>query len=207
MNWFRDITKEREIVWIQILYLYIIPTLLLYFNVIPKDLRVLMLFAVAILLFGIVKHAKWSYFDIGVHENFMKDIIPYSLVTIGGVLFLIWLAQIVPHEPFLNWWKNLRFLLLFIPISVLQEIVFRGILMNMLERAFRSPIFIIALNAGVFAFMHVIYLNSMFVLPMTFIAGIAFAWMYYKYKNLILISVSHTILNFVAMILGFFIIR
>jgi membrane protease YdiL (CAAX protease family) len=207
MDWFRDITKEREIVWIQILYLYIIPTLLLYFNVIPKDLRVLMLFAVAILLFGIVKHAKWSYFDIGVHENFMKDIIPYSLVTVGGVLFLIWLAQIVPHEPFLNWWKNLRFLLLFIPISVLQEIVFRGILMNMLERAFRSPIFIIALNAGVFAFMHVIYLNSMFVLPMTFIAGIAFAWMYYKYKNLILISVSHTILNFVAMILGFFIIR
>lgn len=207
MNWFRDITKEREIVWVQILYLFIIPTLLLYFNIIPKDFRALMLFTVAILLFGIVRHAKWTYSDMGIHKNFMKDIIPYSLVTVGGVLFLIWLAQIVPHEPFLNWWKNLRFLLLFIPISVLQEIVFRGILMNMLERVFRSPVFIIALNAGVFAFMHVIYLNSMFVLPMTFIAGIAFGWMYYKYKNLILISVSHTILNFVAMVLGFFIIR
>ena len=202
-----DIKQEREIVWVQILYLYIIPTLLLYFGVVSKDLRAVLLTVIAILLFGIVRHAKWSYYDMGIERDFMKDIIPYSLVTLGGVLFLVWLAQIVPHEPFLNWWKNLRFLLLFIPISILQEIVFRGILMNMLRRAFSNPIFIIILNAALFAFMHVIYLNSMFVLPVTFIAGVGFAWMYYKYKNLILISVSHTILNFVAMILGFFIIR
>lgn len=207
MNGEENIKKEREVVWVQILYLYIIPILLLYFGVIPKDLRAVMLFGVAILLLGIIKHAKWSYLDIGIHKNFMKDIIPYTLMTVGGVLFLVWLAQIVPHEPFLNWWKNLRFLLLFIPVSILQEIVFRGILMNMLRRVFSSPIFIISLNATVFAFMHVIYLNSVFVLPMTFIAGIGFAWMYFRYKNLILISISHTILNFVAMILGFFIIR
>ena len=137
----------------------------------------------------------------------MEDIVPYSLFTIGGVLFLVWLASIVPHEPFLKWWQNVRFLLLFIPLSILQEIIFRGILMNMLKRAFSNPIFIIGLNAGVFALMHVIYLNFIFVLPMTFIAGIGFAWMYYKYENLVLISIAHTILNFTAMILGFFVIR
>lgn len=202
-----DKKKEREIVWVQILYLYIIPILLLYFKVIPENYRVIMLFIVAVLLFGIVKHAKWSYSDMGIHKTFMKDILQYTLVTVGGVLFLVWLAQVVPHSPFLGWWKNIKFLLLFIPISVLQEIIFRGILMNMLIRVFKSPIFIIVLNAAVFAFMHVIYLNSIFVLPMTFIAGVAFAWMYYKYQNLVLISVSHTILNFVAMTLGFFIIR
>lgn len=207
MDRIEDIKKEREVVLVQILYLYIIPILLLYFGVVSQDLRVLILLVVAILLFGIVKHAKWSYSNMGIYKNYMKDIVPYSLLTFGAVLFLIWLAQIVPHEPFLNWWKNLKFLLLFIPISVLQEIVFRGILMNMLERVFKSPIFIITLNASVFAFMHVIYLNYMFILPMTFIAGVAFAWMYYKYKNLILISISHTVLNFVAMILGFFVIR
>jgi membrane protease YdiL (CAAX protease family) len=202
-----DMKKEREIVWIQILYLYLIPTLLLYFKVIPGDFRVIVLFIIAILLFGIVKRSKWSYRDMGIHKGFIKDIIPYSVFTIGGVLFLVWLSRIVPHEPFLDWWKNIKFLILFIPLSVVQEIVFRGILMKMLKHAFSNPVLIIALNAAVFAFMHVIYLNSMFILPMTFIAGIGFAWMYYKYKNLILISVSHTILNFVAMILGFFIIR
>ncbi len=202
-----SIKEEREIVWIQILYLYIIPTLLLYFKIIPEDFRVIILFIVAILLFGIIKHAKWTYVDMGISRDFMKDIIPHTIFTASGVLFLIWLASLVPHDPFLGWWKNLKFLLLFIPISIIQEIIFRGILMNMLIQVFRSPIFIIILNAGVFALMHVIYLNFKFVLPMTFIAGIGFAWMYYRYKNLILISVSHTVLNFVAMILGFFIIR
>lgn len=199
--------KEKELVWLQILYLYIIPVLLLYFKILPGNLRFMMLFGVAVLLFGIVKHSKWSYSDMGIHKDFMKDIIPYSIFTVGGVFFLVWLAQIVPHTPFLEWEENAKFLLLFIPISILQEIVFRGILMNMLERTWKSVYFIIALNAVVFAMMHVIYLNSVFVLPMTFIAGVGFAWMYYQYKNLPLISAAHTILNFTAMILGFFIIR
>jgi membrane protease YdiL (CAAX protease family) len=202
-----DIKKERELVWLQILYLFIVPVLLLYFKVLPGNFRFIMLFTVALLLYGIVKHAKWTYSDLGIHKGYMKDIIPYSIFTAAGVFFLIWLAKIVPHESFLGWWQNAKFLILFIPISILQEIIFRGILMNMLLRAFRNPIFIIVLNACVFSLMHVIYLNSTFVLPMTFIAGIGFAWMYYKYENLPLISISHTILNFTAMILGFFIIR
>jgi len=203
-----DNTKRaKELVWVQILYLYIIPVLLLYFKVLPGNFRFLMLFGIAILLYGIVKHDHWTYAEMGINRDFMKDIVPYFLFTIGGVFFLVWLAQIVPHSPFLEWWDNTRFLLLFIPISILQEIVFRGVLMNMLRRTFSSPIFIIILNASVFAMMHVIYLNSIFVLPMTFIAGIGFAWMYYQYENLPLISIAHTILNFTAMILGFFIIR
>ncbi|MFA6999581.1 MAG: type II CAAX endopeptidase family protein [Candidatus Paceibacterota bacterium] len=203
-----DNTKRtKELVWVQILYLYIIPVLLLYFKILPGNFRFLMLFGIAILLYGIVKHDHWTYADLGIKRDFMKDIIPYALFTVGGVFFLVWLAQVVPHEPFLKWDDNAKFLLLFIPISILQEIIFRGILMNMLRRAFKSPIFIIILNAAVFAFLHVIYLNSIFVLPMTFIAGVGFAWIYYQYENLPLISVAHTILNFTAMVLGFFVIR
>lgn len=202
-----SIRHERELVWLQILYLFIVPVLLLYFKILPGNFRFLMLLVISILLFGIIKHNHWTYKDIGIKRRFLKDIIPYSIFTIGGIFFLVWQSKVVTHSSFLEWWENLKFLILFIPVSVLQEIVFRGILMNMLRRAFTSPIFIIAINASVFAFMHVIYLNSTFVLPMTFIAGIGFAWMYYKYKNLILISVSHTILNFVGMVLGFFIIR
>lgn len=199
--------KEKELVLAQIVFLFILPVALLYFNIVPDNLRVIMLLSVALVLFGIVEHEKWSFSDMGINKDFMKDIFPYALFTIGGVGFLIWLSQVVPHSPFLEWWESAKFLLLFIPISVLQEIIFRGVLMNFLVKAFSSPIFIIALNSAVFAFMHVIYLNSIFVLPFTFIAGIGFAWMYYQYKNLILISVAHTILNFVAVALGFFVIR
>jgi len=201
------IKKEKELVWAQILYLFIIPILLLYFKVIPENLHLVMLFGITLFMYGIIEYEKWTYLDLGIFKNFMKDISPYTIFTIAGVGFLFWLSRIVPHNPLLKWWEDSRFLLLFIPISITQELIFRGILMKLLKQAFSNPIFIIVLNASVFALMHVIFSNATFVLPLTFIAGIGFAWIYYKYPNLILISISHIILNFIAMIFGFFIIR
>ncbi len=200
-------SHEKELVWAQILYLFVIPTLLLYFGIVPDSLRFLMLVGVALLLLGIVWNAKWTYRDMGITLSWKNDWQPYLLFTIGGVFFLVWLARIAPHEPFLDWWDNKKFLLLFVPISVLQEIVFRGILMNMLRRAFSNVFLVIFVNASVFALIHVIYLDTVFVLPLTFMGGIAFAWIYYKYPNLPLISLAHTVLNFTAMILGFFVLR
>jgi len=199
--------REREIVGVQIFYLYVVPIALLYFRIIPGEFRILMLLTVSLVLLGIVRHSHWTFADIGISKDFMKDIVPYLIFTVSGLAFTIWISSVVLHDPLLGWWENIRFLLLFIPISILQEIIFRGILMNMLRRAFENPFTIIVLNASVFTLIHIIYLNSIFVLPFTFIAGIGFAWMYWKYPNLILISFSHTVLNFTAMILGFFIVR
>ena len=143
-------------------------------------------------------------------KDFIKDITPYAIFTIVGVGLLFFVSYIIPsfdNRPYYKWWEDMRFLALFIPISVLQEIIFRGILMKFLRHAFSSPMFIIILNASLFSLIHVIYDNSIFILPMTFIGGIGFAWIYYKYPNLILVSISHTVLNFTAMTLGFFVIR
>jgi len=203
----QDTKKEKEIVWVQILYLYLIPILLIYFRIIPDNFRILVLISVAFLLYGICRYEKWTSLDFGIQKDWKKYFLPYFIFTVLGILFLFIVEEFEIGRPMLNWWVNAKFLLLFIPLSVAQELVFRGVMMNMLERVFKNPFFIIIINASVFAIMHIIYLNSSFVLPMTFIAGIGFAWMYYKYKNLVLISISHTILNFVGMILGFFIIR
>jgi membrane protease YdiL (CAAX protease family) len=207
MEGISDIKKERELVWLQILYLFLIPILLLYYKVIGNDFRILMLLIVAVLIYGIARYEKWNSEDFGIKKKWIKDFWPYLIFTICGVIFLFVVEEFEIGKPFLNWWKNAKFLLLFIPLSVLQEVIFRGVLMNMLRRVFKNPVFIIGLNASLFALMHVIYLNSAFVLPVTFIAGIGFALMYYKYQNLVLISASHTILNFVGMILGFFVLR
>jgi len=202
-----DIKRERELVWVQILYLYLIPILLLYFKVLPTGFRIPVLIFVALLMYGIARYEKWTNEDFGIQKDWKKYFWPYFIFTVAGVIFLFIVEEFEIGKPFLNWWKNIRFLILFIPLSVIQEIIFRGVLMNMLRRVFVNPWFIIILNAALFALMHVIYLNAMFVIPVTFIAGLGFAWMYYKYKNLVLISISHTILNFVGMIMGFFIIR
>lgn len=202
-----NIKKERELVWLQILYLYLIPILLLYFKVIPANLRIIMLLSVTLLAYGIARYEKWNNDDFGIKKNWTKDFLPYLIFTVAGIIFLFAVEEFEIGKPMLNWWKNIKFLALFIPLSVVQEIIFRGVLMNMLRRAFSNQFFIIILNAILFSLMHIIYLNFMFVFSITFIAGIGFAWMYYKYPNLILISISHTILNFIGMILGFFVIR
>lgn len=202
--------KQKELVWVQILYLYIIPVLLLYFNIFNWDLinaRFVVLLVISLLLLGIVKNAKWTLKDLGIIKDYLKDIVPYTIFTVASVGFLFWLFMISGNSPMSFWWKDYRFLLLFIPISILQEVALRGILMNMLFRAFKNPFFIILVNAAIFSLIHIIYLNAVFVIPFTFIAGVGFAWIYYKYPNLILISISHSILNFFAMILGFFVVR
>jgi membrane protease YdiL (CAAX protease family) len=201
---------EKELVLAQILYLYVIPTLLLYYQVIPDRFNIILLFGISLLIYGIIKRENWTYHDLGIKKNYLKDVLPYALFTLAGIGFIVWISKISPGpktKEYYEWWEDVRFLLLFVPISVLQEIIFRGVLMNFLRRAFSNPIFIVALNASVFALIHIIYLNGVVVLPLTFIGGVGFAWMYYKYPNLILISASHTILNFTAMILGFFVLR
>ncbi|MFA6251081.1 MAG: type II CAAX endopeptidase family protein [Candidatus Paceibacterota bacterium] len=202
-----NLKQERELVWVQILYLYLIPVLLLYFKVIPNDFRILMLLIVTFIIYGIARFEKWNSEDFGIQKSWKKYFWPYFIFTAVGVGLLFIIEELKIGTPFLNWWKNAKFLLLFIPLSFIQELIFRGVLMNMLRRVFTNMWFIIILNAAIFALMHIIYLKAYFTLPFTFIAGIGFAWMYYKYKNLLLISISHTILNFVAMIFGFFIIR
>lgn len=203
-----DVTKnEKELVWVQILYLFLIPIMLLYYKVIPSNGRILVLVVVAILIYGIARYEKWNKTDFGIRDNWKENFLPYLIFTLLGVGILFLVEELEIGMPMLNWWTNLKFLFLFIPLSILQEIVFRGVLMNMLRRVFFNKWFIIILNASIFSLMHIIYLNALFTLSLTFIAGIGFALIYYKYPNLVLISISHTILNFTGMILGYFILR
>lgn len=199
--------KDKELVWVQILYLFLIPIMLLYYKVIPNNGRVLVLVIVTVLIYGIARFEKWNREDFGIRNSWKENFIPYFIFTILGVVMLLVIHDFRAGGSMQSWWTNIKFLLLFIPLSVLQEIVFRGVLMNMLRRVFSNKWFIIILNASIFSLMHIIYLNALFTLTLTFIAGIGFAWMYYKYPNLILISISHTILNFTGMILGYFVLR
>ena len=62
----------------------------------------------------------------------------------------------------------------------------------------------IAVNAIIFALLHIIYSNDYVSLLMIFAAGLGFAGMYLYYPNLILIALSHSVLNFIAVLFGFY---
>jgi membrane protease YdiL (CAAX protease family) len=97
-----------------------------------------------------------------------------------------------------------RLIVFFIPVSVFQEIVYRGFLMPRLGSILKNNVQVVFVNALLFALLHIIYPRPEIMLSLAFVSGLVFAVLYQKYPNIVLISITHAILNFVAVMFGFF---
>lgn len=93
------------------------------------------------------------------------------------------------------WYEIYRPLWLVFPVSIAQEIFFRGWLMQILRRKFPGSVKAIILNAVIFALIHLIFPYREFLVPGAFLLGLSYAAIYYFYPNLILISLTHVLLN------------
>jgi membrane protease YdiL (CAAX protease family) len=198
--------EKKFIVFGQILLIYIIPVLLLYFNIFSKSSRVLVLFVVSLIIYGILKHEKISLNEIGYIKSFKSYFKEYLVGTLIALSFLILYAYFFNYSPVLNWWKNPHFWLLFVFVSFAQEFLYRGFLPLLLKKISNNFYFLFFINTILFTLLHVIFPNKAVALPLAFLAGVFFNLMYYRFPNLLLISISHSILNFFAVFLGFFLI-
>ena len=202
------VPNTREQIFIEIFYFLIIPILLLYFNVIPINMRLLMLLFVCVCIYAVVRNQKWSAKKLGVMALNRKEIIAYTLFTIAtvtGLFFIIHMMKKTP--PIGQWWLDPTYVLFFIPVSFLQEFAFRSFLFPLLRQVYSSPITVIAVNTILFTFLHIIYRPLGLSLSLSIASGVAFAAIYYKYPNYWLISISHSILNFIAVLFGFFLVK
>jgi membrane protease YdiL (CAAX protease family) len=160
---------------------------------------------ISLITIGIVIVEHWSLAKLGIRlDNIASSLLPYALFTIAGALGIFLIAKAIKRSITADWKKNSHFLGFFILISFAQELIFRGFLMPELEKIFSSAILIIGVNAFLFAFMHAIYPNRKLTLPFAFIAGLGFAAIYFYFPNLVLITIAHSILNFVAVLFSFF---
>lgn len=184
---------------IEIFFLFILPVLLIYFNIIPRDVRLGVLALVFFILVGIVVREKWSLKSLGIRlDNLIPALIPYTLFTLGAVAALIVIAKLLNSDTVENWSKDIHFQFLFLPISFIQEFAYRSFLIPRLKSIINSPWLVILANAILFSFLHIFYPNPVVNLPLTFFAGLGFASLYYRYPNLILATISHCILNFLS---------
>ncbi len=189
---------------VEIFYIFILPIALLYFGILGGEWRVTLLLIASLLIYGIIRHNNWSRSMVGIKHSSRKEVIAYLLFTIAGVAVIYFAAQYLDYHPQSEWWRNSHFFFWFLPLSFYQEFVYRGFLMTLLRRAFTSPLIIIFVNALLFALLHVIYPFPSIMIPLSLIGGLGFAAIYYKYPNLLLVSIAHAVLNFVAVLYGFF---
>lgn len=196
---------SKGLIIAQILLIFVLPVALLYFDVISYYWRILLLMLNSLVIYGIIRHENWTYEDMGLHHHNIKQAIPfYAFFTVLGVIALF----IIDHkinmpdvDTKIFFIKTFAF---FIPISFFQEFAFRAFLIPKLKEIFTSDYFVILSNAVLFTLIHIIYPNIGIGLPIAFVSGIFFAWLYIKYPNLLLVSASHMILNLTAVLLGFF---
>jgi membrane protease YdiL (CAAX protease family) len=193
---------------LEILALFVLPVLPGFVDSVPKKYRFPIFTTVILITAAIVIIERWPLVKLGIDtSNLLNGIWLYAGFTLLGIAGLIALAKILKFNATPEWWKQPHFLFGFILMSVGQEFLYRGFLMPELASVFPAAAAVILVNALLFTFIHAIYPNKLVNLTTIFLGGLGFAGIYYFYPNLIMISLSHMILNFVAVYFGFFSFR
>lgn len=196
---------SKKLILTQTFVIFILPVLLLYFKILPVNWRMILLSVSCIFIYGIIHHEQWTHEEMGLRLDNFKKALPFYLIYTAIafiLLFLIaWKFQMPDIDSKFEIIKSWAF---FVPISLAQEFAFRSFLMPRLKAVFQNGFMVILINAVLFTLIHIIYPNLGIGLPLTFISGFFFAWLYLKYPNFLLVSISHAILNITAILLGFF---
>ena len=183
------ITKSIEI----FIFFIIIPIIL-----IPTNSNIAMfstLTAVAIICICYLKYKKITLinfndfrFDKYFKIIFYKFLIVAVLVLIFSYFFDPAKFLNLPRSHFFLW---LLIMILYPILSAFpQEIVYRSFFFKRYGNLFKNKKVLIFVNAFLFSFAHIIYLNPIVIL-FTFIGGLIMAQSYSKHNSLIKVSIEH----------------
>ncbi len=188
-----------------VFFLFISPIAILYFGLIPFTYRLWLLAIYTVIVAVVAFRDQRTLRSLGLRtNNFKETVLPYVIFTTGAVALLLIVAHLLGKQTIPEWTSNSHLLFLFIPISFTQEFLYRGFLMHELRRFYTSILSVIAVDALLFTYLHVLYGEPFVTLPLALVSGVAFSYMYYKYPNLWMVALSHSVLNFVAVLYSFF---
>lgn len=147
---------------------------------------------------------KWSLMRLGLRlDNFNASLWPYLVFTILGFLAIFAYATLLKQPHAIDWHKTSFFLHVFLLMSVAQEFIYRTFLIPKLMTFTQNTALVMLIDSAIFLSPHLIYAELKKSLPLVFIGGLGFCWMYIHYPNLILISLSHAVLNATVIYFGF----
>ncbi|MCK9292567.1 MAG: type II CAAX endopeptidase family protein [archaeon] len=193
---------------LQVIILFILPIYLVYKKIIPFKYRLHTIFGIAILATVIVLLEGWSLADLGfILEGFGSHVIPYLAFTVLVSLAIVYLSEdVLKRNHYINYWSTRKMhILIIIPLCFVQELLFRGFLIPKLEVFISSFFFVALANAILFMLMHTIYSVKFIDLLFIFIEGFLLAMIYIFYPNLLLITLAHSVHNYIAVFYKYFV--
>ncbi len=190
---------------IQVLFLFILPTMLLRYYPLSHKHRFAVFLVIPLILTGIVLWEHWSFADVGFRtDTLLSASVAYGMFTLMGILGIIFYSNNLQRTPRREWWKHWHFQIGFLLLAFLQQFTFQGFLVHQFQLLGLSSVLIVIITTVLYIFIHSIYRDFAAGLPLLIIAGVMFAWLYLVYPNILIATLSHSILNFTAVLYGFF---
>lgn len=187
---------KKQTLWLELLFIYIIPPLLFITHVLPSTALMPLLWVLTLYAFLHLRYTKVRLFSLDFSRSDLCFVL-YRFALIGAGLTLYVLLyrpeiflDLVERRPL--FWISLIFLY---PIfsAYLQEILFRAYFFKRYKRLFKDdPLSLILLNALLFSYIHIVFENSMAVI-LTFFGGLLFAHTYLKTRSTLLVSIEHAL--------------
>ncbi len=180
---------------------FFLPVTLVWAGIIPFGFRfqTMALVLGAMAAFCVIR--RHSPADLGFRGKHLgKSLAWNGLLCLMGAMALYLLHKAGcerPRHPLLGIKAYLAYIFVLAPV---QEIFFRGLFFAELDQtkmAERKGLVLI-LTSAVFAFLHVIYLYPPMI-PVTFVAGMAWGFEYQKHRNIWGVILSHAVLGSLAM--------
>lgn len=182
---------------------YYLPVFLLWFGIIPFRLRFHILVAMALLMSAYAACQHRGYRSLGLRADTLKGSLAWNgllSVTLASVLLVLHIHGLPGRSPTT---EPILFYVFYVLISSpCQEFLFRSSLFAEMNAAgVTSPFWQILLSAVTYSFLHVIYRDPI-TLAVTLLMGILWGVIYYRYPNLLGVTVSHAVLGAVSIIVG-----
>lgn len=199
----RSLFRSKLFLAIETFYLIIFPLLLIYREPELIHWRLPVMLASLIYVFLVMKITKLSLKNVGFAKtNFLpatKDLILFTLIGIASLLIgrlfdsSIWYTKAIMDEVSRD--SVLVAIIIYAAISApLQELIFRGFYLSRLELVLRNKTYLIWYSAIVFAVIH-IPLGNWRITIASLLMSLVYANNFLKYRNVLAISISHTVLG------------
>ena len=181
--------NKQFLKWLQIILLFPLPILLIYFNLIPYAFRWGAVAVVLISILAILFHEKIHIKDIGLRvDNLLKALPFYGATLFSAILGLAIVTQFLNLSFFPGYTSYYHFYGLFILVAFAEAFLYLGFLLPRLENLTSKPWLAILITSIIFALMHSIYPSLLFVI-LTFFFGLLISTAYHFRPNLILATI------------------
>lgn len=185
---------------------YFLPVTLVKTGVIPNRFNIqiilLVIFSVSMVIYAIFR--RFSIKDLGLSFSGIKDSLIWNavlMIAVSALLLTVLREQLLDH-PFIPKWR--MFFLFYIIFSCpAQEFIYRSLIFAEMEKSgIKNGLWLVLISASAYCYMHIIFFSRPYMLPITFVMGCVWGFIYLKKRSFYGIALSHSILGTLAVLAG-----